>query len=730
MLSSRLCVRAPLRFLRSVSTVTRARLVCALLAALALLAVAAPAGAAGWLVRAGREDQIKALFGEAWGGAIGPFHVTRGRVLASSVVVSLIADGRSATIRLEHPDDAPAAPDPSDAFTIVARDRGLAVTATCAPACSAADAALLRRVAERIVARYAGDLFLPAPEVTSISGASPASLAGEAPLTAHRGARLGRIDAWSASIVVFAVSASIAVITLVQRLRSKRHGIPRLVPDMAVVFAGTIALAWLLAEPGMSNWYLDFLPATGRAGPYGDRLGAGGLVFELPFRAILPWTDRTLYGVTLGVGAAGAALMYAAFRALALPRATCFAAMALFASSPLGARALWSGSVHVIVFALYALLLFAWLRAQDPGRSLEAALALALVPALGLVRAEAILFAAMPLVWGLARGGLRRRLGLAAIYGAVLAASAWLTWLLVVLPSGAPLPGGAARRFAAQALIGDLGLFGRLFRDTELRWFPLPLAVLATAGAALLAVRRPVLLAKILVTLALPQIALGRFMDDEGLVGCRYFLPALPLLTLLAAAPLGPLAAPRRRARGAAYAIAFLAAEAATVIAAWPAYRYRYTFQEEYGFLRAALAATRGPCRVYHVAVDDDPIYRADADCCLSPRRSPLTLALPTVDFEPLGVEDDGGFRIRDEACAYYFESAICSYGPTEPTESRNPAVSARLHDLCTRLAADPRLVAEASVTVPAHATWRFFPAPEVRLRLSRLRPATEGSTR
>ena len=261
---------------------------------------------------------------------------------------------------------------------------------------------------------------------------------------------------------------------------------------MALVFAGTIALAWLLTEPGMSNWYLDYLPATGRAPPLGDRLGAGAIVFEVPFRAILPWTDRTLYGVTLVVGAASAALVYAALRALALPRATCLAAMALFASSPLGARALWSGSVHVVVFALFALLLFAWLRAQEEGRDLEAALALAIVPTLGLVRAEAIVFAAMPLVWGLGRRGLRRRLGLAAIYAAVLAASAWITWRLVVLPSGAPLLDAGARAFAAHRLFNEFGLFGRLFHvDTGPSWFPLPLALLATAARPCAAVRRP-----------------------------------------------------------------------------------------------------------------------------------------------------------------------------------------------------------------------------------------------
>ena len=153
-------------------------------------------------------------------------------------------------------------------------------------------------------------------------------------------------------------------------------------------------------------------------------------------------------------------------------------------------------------------------------------------------------------------------------------------------------------------------------------------------------------------------------------------------------------------------------------------YRYRYTYQEEYRFLRAALASAPRPCRVYHLAVDDDPVYRADPDCCLSPRRSLLTLALPGVDFEPLGVEDRPGFPIAGEPCAYYFESAICSYGPTVHTESRNPGVSAKLRDACDRFAHDPRLDPAATVTVPAHATWPFFAGDEVRLRLSKVRPA------
>src|SRR6185437_4307059 len=161
-----------------------------------------------------------------------------------------------------------------------------------------------------------------------------------------------------------------------------------------------IVAARVLAEPGMSNWYLDFLPVAGRPPPLGERLGAGAHVFELPFRAMLPWTDRTLYGLTLAVGAAGAAFFYAAIRAIAIPRATALAAAALFAVSPLGARSLASGSPHVLAFTLVLLLLWSWIRAQAPGGWAALALSIALLPAIGLVRGDALAAAAMPLLLG------------------------------------------------------------------------------------------------------------------------------------------------------------------------------------------------------------------------------------------------------------------------------------------------------------------------------------------
>ena len=99
-------------------------------------------------------------------------------------------------------------------------------------------------------------------------------------------------------------------------------------------------------------------------------------------------------------------------------------------------------------------------------------------------------------------------------------------------------------------------------------------------------------------------------------------------------------------------------------------------------------------------------------------------LALRGVAFEPLEVEPSAhALPDQDEPNAYYYESAICGWGPTEATEERDPGTSAKLRERCERLAADPRLTLVASATVPARASWPLFPSSEVRLRLFRLSP-------
>jgi hypothetical protein len=722
----RLVLPPPLRLRhdgRVLSEGRRAALV--LLLALAWLTVAPAAHATGWIVEAGREQSIKALFGAVWGGKAGPFRLTGARIRQSDVVVSFVAAGRTAVLRIEHPDDVEPSSDAGSAFTLVARDKGIAVTGTCDPACTEAEAGPLRTTAEEVIGRFQGGLFVRAG-APAAPGADGSATPGP-PRAARPGWYGRRFNAWRVSAVLLVISVALAAVALVRRLRARRPFGPHLLSDMGLVFAGTIAAAVLLTEASLSNWYLDFLPANGDGSGFGDQLGSGELVIETVARAILPWTDGGLFGLTLAAGAAGVALAYAAFRSLEVPRATCLAAMLLLAVTPLSARVLWSGSPHALALPLEYLLLVVWLRVQREGGPAEILLALVLIPTIALLRVDAILFAATPLVWGLGRERLRRRLALAAIYAAVLAGTAWMTWELVVRPAGAPVPNAAERWRSAHELLVDLGLF-RQFFDGAAGWFPAPVAYLLVPGAAVLLVRRPGLLAKILVTLALPQIALARFIDGEGLIGCRYFLPALPLLALLAAAPLGPLALPRgfasRPGVRLASAIAAAAAALATIAAAWPRYRYRYTYQEEYRFLRAALADAPRPGRVFHVAVHDDPAFRNDPDCCLSPGRSPLLLALPGVAFEPLEV-DPGARPIpdADEAGAYYYESAICSWGPTESTERRDPGVAAMVHARCARLAQDARLVLVASETVPARAAWPFFASADVRLRLFRLTP-------
>src|SRR5262249_10307171 len=135
----------------------------------------------------------------------------------------------------------------------------------CAPACSAADAAPLREIAEHILTRYEGDLFVEAPDALEAPAPAPEGPGPkkEGPTAAHRGADLAGLTAWRASLALWTVSAVLAALALAQGLRARTAETRALARDMARVFAGTIAAASILANPGMSNWYLDFLPAAG-----------------------------------------------------------------------------------------------------------------------------------------------------------------------------------------------------------------------------------------------------------------------------------------------------------------------------------------------------------------------------------------------------------------------------------------------------------------------------------
>ncbi len=673
----------------------------------ACLVLARPASAGDHIIAAGREESIKTLFGDVWGGKAGVWRLTGARIDASRVVVSFAAGGRHAELVLLHPDDLEANATTDSAFVLADRGKGLAITGVCAQSCSGEDVAALRETAAAVLGRFAGGLFLT-PDVPR-----PPVRAG--------GSRW--VSARLASEIFLVPVALLAPLVVLRAWRRRRRLPPHALPDMALVFAMTTAAPLVLSEAAPSNWYLDFLPRDGNGRGFGDQLGSAGLVLEGVARALLPWTNRALFGLTLAIGAAGAALAFATLRAVALPRATCLLALTLSAVSPLPARALWSGSVHAMVFALYYALLLSWLAGQRRGAWPERALALLLVPTLALVRVDALVFAATPFVWGLGRRVRPRRFALAGLFALVCGAAAWMTWQLVVLPSGAPVPSAADRWLVAEGLFARLEIVGQFMVGPASRWFPWPVAWLLVPGGFVLLVRRPGLLAKILVTVALPQIALARLVDGEGLIGCRYFLPVFPLLALVAAAPLGPLLW-ARRSRGARRLTLAAATSAcvATVVVAWPMYRYRYSFQEEYRFLRAQLAAAPRPARVFHVAVHDDPAFRNDPDCCLDPGKSPVVLGLPGVEFEPLEASPGAG-RIpdADEPGVYYYESAICGWGPTEHTESRNPGASARVRARCAELATDPRLTLVASTTVPARAAWPFFPDPDVRLRLFRV---------
>src|SRR5205085_2415963 len=76
---------------------------------------------------------------------------------------------------------------------------------------------------------------------------------------------------------------------------------------------------------------------------------------------------------------------------------------------------------------------------------------------------------------------------------------------------------------------------------------------------------------------------------------------------------------------------------ASVLVPAVPAYRYRYTFQDEYRFLRRQLAAAALPegGAVFQVRVRDQAFER-DLDCCLDAPRSPLVIAHKSLRFQAM----------------------------------------------------------------------------------------------
>ncbi len=665
------------------------------------------------VLRRDAASRVVALFGPAWHGQTGPFRVVGASLEGTRAVAQLHAPGRDAYLALEPaplgardlPPSARAADDSMPgrlAFYDRRPDRDVAITVRCVPACDAASTSALRGLAAAMLDRYAGGIFAT---TTSIVAGRERSIAW----------RLSEV-AW----LLFLLPLGWAL--------ARRRSAERL--DLLAAGGAALATfvcALVLSRAAPANWYADLLPAAGWNTALREANGVAGFLAQGTLRAVLGWSPRVLFGLNLVAGSLAAAFAYFLFRALSVERAPALLALLMLALFPAWHRVVLSDAEHPLVALIFFAGAWAWARAgetrADPALVVAGLGAALLLP---LVRVEALLLAAALPLLTLERAGLRRRLALLPAYVLMLGVAAWSVSALFVARFGLPIP--SAAELGSRALhLRHADLAAQLFflpADGPPRWFPLTAAVLAAIGALVLVFRRPWLLARLLLIPIAMQVALGREMNAEGLVGARYFLPLFAFLALIAAHGCLALAEPLQRWRkGRMFPIAAGAAVLLAIgLEASSAAGYRYAFQDEYTFLRRALATVPRNARVFSLAVRDDDRLHNDPDCCLDPGRSPLALAFPDMVFEQLPIEPQPRFPFVTDTNVYYYESALCGVEPTADTERRNPHLAALVRQECALLRTDPRFELVASGEAAPHATWSFFGDQPIPVRLYRLR--------
>jgi hypothetical protein len=478
---------------------------------------------------------------------------------------------------------------------------------------------------------------------------------------------------------------------------------PRWVLLVLASFALAVA-ARLVVEPTMLTWYSDTLPTSGAAA--WERFGPGGYVWQEFLRAILPWTDTTVFRANAILGAAAVPLFVLILRERRVPLVGAAAFAVLFALAPLHVRVSASPREHVLAQTATILLLWCWIRAHRRGDWMALAIALLLIPVVALIRPDSwVLLVAVPLFTLLRDPGDENRLGRrpALAFYAVWAAVGVLVYFAVVIPSHHPGPHLGDQ---VSALVMALPQFILLAVRSPWWWSPVAL-LLAVPGVMVMARQRRALLAAVGIYLLAAFGLVGRtFLYDE-LTGAHYFQTTIPMMLVPAAFGFEWL---RERVRVPAWA-ALPMLLAATFVPALRAYRVRYTFQDEYRFLRGALAALPDGCSVVALPVRSASFER-DPDCCLDVARSPLMLAYPRLRF--VTVDQD---VVPTDGCVAYYRGAACSFQDTVGVRGHH-AAAARYFARACALVADGAPIADGEVT--DHTADDLFAGRKPRVRLTR----------
>lgn len=502
-------------------------------------------------------------------------------------------------------------------------------------------------------------------------------------------------------------------------------------------FAVAVA-ARLGTNAQLVNWYA-VVPPTGGGGSAAPRFGPAFAQLATALERVGVSTDLELMGLLACLGALQAPMLVLIARELRFDPRAALGAGLCWAVAPLAVRISHSPSAHTLSSTLVLLSLLLWLRGLRSRSVLVGLSAVALLPLIGMSRPDAWTQAALVPLLGLAplagaststrAGRLPGRLLRAGLFSLAWLAAGAFTYVVVVAHARHPFPPTASRLEALGSIAPEL---------VEFAFDGPPWVGAATLGLALVGLlalaRRSRLSAVLLVAAFFACFGLvGRSLQPDGLVGARYFLLPLALLSLASGAGFGVLANLAggqlgRRFRTSGARRGWTVASAAALVGvlaleAGPALAYRYAFQDEYDFVTEHLVGLPAGCTVYQLPVRQERFER-DLDCCLDLPRSPIHRRFAELRFAYLPEERPAAAlrALEPTECSVLYLGAACQLDRTDTTVGRNPLAVRDYPPACEAQRNAGPYEELAATSVSSNSTQGFFSAP-VRIELLRLAP-------
>jgi hypothetical protein len=528
--------------------------------------------------------------------------------------------------------------------------------------------------------------------------------------------------------VCFSLALVTLLLLLIRMMKRRLWPNPRWFALALATFALALGVRYSVA-PSLANWYTQVLGAEGVA--FG-RFGSGIFLVQELLRALIPWSDTAWLNVNIWVGALAIPLAVAMAAQLRLTLTAAAALGVFFALTPYHVRITASPSEHVLASTLLLAGLWLWLRALNRQDRLCGVAAFALAACAVLIRVDMVFQAAAIPVVGLLMGHgrhtpLRRAdWGGAAGFGVALGVLAAGVYMLVVLPSEHPTPQWQDIQVMLTRFIGqypELAL-------NEPHWLSPVALFLAGLGAVYAAWHRRYLLASVVLFLFLAFVPMGRPLGGGEIMSARYFLATLPIYLVLTAigfeqtlvwlgrVPWAPKLLTRTPWSTLFCALALCAVAGVSTYWVSAAYERRFTFQDEYDFLRTHLAHLPDDCTVYQMSVRSRA-YGQDLDCCLWARNSPLALAYPKLRFaelDPIGPLPTPA----PGACAAYYEGAMCAMQETAQTKSRFKLAKEITTEQCETIRGQAALTPLARGEVSAYVPSKIYGGVRPKVTLYR----------